>query len=196
MGMLQMSKQCMELKTGFAVTVGPHTSMVYGGPYRRYIDGQRRLIGVKMAAEIDAPCDISIPTQDFSVPDVESMQRGLMDAISAIAAGNDLYVGCMGGVGRTGLFMGCLLKSMQDAGNDCIGEADDPVVVVRELYASHAIETEEQKAYVRGFPSAPVVERIRAYDPKVEIVEVQVVRHVPVAMSPWASLKALFGFKA
>lgn len=196
MGLLQAAKEKMDLTTGFMVQVGPHASMVYGGPFRRYIHGQRRLVGVKMAKEIDAQHDISIPTRDFSVPSVEAMQEGLIGAIDAIVTGHDIYVGCMGGIGRTGLFMGCLLKSLIDAGQFItVADDEDPVMLTRALYSGHAIETDEQMEYVREFPTGPVVEHINdilARYNKVVMMEVPVKVEVP--MSPWQSIKHLLGF--
>ena len=98
---------------------------------------ERRLVGVKMAVEINKFHHISVPTEDFSIPSVEDMQLGLMEAYDYMAKGNDLYVGCMGGIGRTGLFMGCIAKLMQDCGNVGFQKSlntGDPVRWVRENY--------------------------------------------------------------
>lgn len=194
-GLRQSNSQLMGLTKGFMVTVGPHRAMIYGGPYRQYIPGQRRLVGVKMAKEIEADHDIDIPTKDFSVPNVGALQQGLSDAIRHIALGNDVYVGCMGGIGRTGLFMGCLLKALHDAAPEEFEAPFDPVMMTRELYSSHAIETAEQMDYVREFPTEPVVATYRQYAPSLsrEVVHTETIKYVQ--MSPWNSLKALLGFK-
>lgn len=142
----------MNLSAGMPVTVGPWSGMIYGGPYRKYIPGQRRLIGIKMAAELDCPCDINIPTEDFSVPDVQDMGRGLIGAVQALSSGKDVYVGCMGGVGRTGLFMGCMAKLMLDEG--FLPPGTNVIQYVREAYMPYAIETKEQQAYVTGFDTS------------------------------------------
>ena len=145
----------MRLDRGIPVQFGNHVGYIYGGPYRAYKHGTRRLIGIKMAAEIDHPHDVSVPTKDFSVPDESLMQEGLIKALYAISCGQDAYVGCMGGIGRTGLFMGCMVKSLQDA---CLWEEEvDPVMAVRNLYQPTAIETVAQMKYVRNFDSSPVV---------------------------------------
>lgn len=156
----------MNLRNGIPFSFGPLQTTVYGGPYRSY-SPDRRLVGVKMAAEINMDCDVSIPTEDFSVPDHEDMIDGLCSALSFVAAGNDLYVGCMGGIGRTGLFMGCLTKVLMDF-EELYPEMvlaeraaiTDPVAFVRKHYKGSAIETEAQRKYVREFPTHRVLAHI------------------------------------
>lgn len=177
------------------VRIGPFHSLVYGGPYRDYRPGQRRLVGVKMAVEIDAPHDISIPTKDFDVPLVMTLTSGLKQACTAIAEGNDLYVGCMGGVGRTGLFMACLVKCLSAAG--MMGHIY-PVDYVRKNYNNHAVETAQQMEYVEDFDTTPVVEHISwlldRYKVVVKVPGVvrEVVREVP--MTVWQSIATMLGF--
>lgn len=114
-------------------------ALVYGGPYRNKPD---YMFGVKMAVEIQKPCDVSIPTKDFQVPSVFAVDEGLIDTLQAIRAGKDVYVGCMGGIGRTGLFLAIIAKAMG---------IKDPVAYVRAHYYAHAVETDEQKQYVADY---------------------------------------------
>lgn len=171
----------MRLSLGMPVQFGPIKGMVFGGPFREYVPGTRRLVGVKMAAEIDHPHDISIPTHDFSIPDDEEMMAGMLAAITALHKGNDIYAGCMGGIGRTGLFMGCMAKLMadwematnEDGGLDVV--LVDPVKYVRHHYKSHAIETQEQQSFVRGFNTDEAVVHLqdllgcRVKEPEVQV---------------------------
>jgi len=113
--------------------------VVAGGPYRLKPPGY---IGVKMAKEIQAPAEIDIPTRDFDTPPAAEMDHGLRQAVNRILLGQPLYVGCMGGIGRTGLFLAILAKAF--------GEPD-PVAYVRKNYMGHAVETLEQKAYVAAY---------------------------------------------
>lgn len=150
----------MKLVLGMPVKFGPLKGMIYGGPFKEYVPGTRRLVGVKMAAEINHPHDISIPTEDFSIPDECDMKVGINLALKALVEGNDIYAGCMGGIGRTGLFMGCMAKLMADwhlmTGEHWLDpDLFDPVKYVRHYYKAHAIETQEQQAFVRGFDTAP-----------------------------------------
>lgn len=105
------------------------------------------MFGVKMAKEIDMPCDVSVPTADFKTPPVQSMQEGVRKTLEAMARGERVYVGCMGGIGRTGLFMACLAKALG---------VDQPVAWVRKHYIPHAVETKEQGEYVRKFDIVPL----------------------------------------
>ena len=112
---------------------------VFGGPYHQK---PSKMVGVRMAAEIDAPAHIVVPTRDFSVPDIEAMTDGIDEAVSHILLGRQVYVGCMGGIGRTGLFLAVLAKAF---------DVPDPVAYVRRHYLAHAVETQQQRQYVAEF---------------------------------------------
>lgn len=156
----------MNLQNGIPFSFGPLQTTVFGGPYRKF-SPDRRLVGVKMAAEINMDCDVDIPTEDYSVPDHTDMVNGLCAALSFVAAGNDLYVGCMGGIGRTGLFLGCMTKVLMDFETSypelVLVEKvaiRDPVAFVRKHYKGSAIETDEQRSYVRNFDTQEVLDHI------------------------------------
>lgn len=117
-----------------------------GGPFtqlHRDLYGRDGYFLVKMAKEIDLPCDASVPTVDFSLPDDKLLKPALKAAINAHLAGKIVAVGCMGGTGRTGLFFGVL--------SAILNRNVDPVVFTRSQYKSHAIETDAQMEYVRKF---------------------------------------------
>jgi hypothetical protein len=114
--------------------------MVTGGPYLAKPEG---LLGVKMAKEINADCDVDIPTQDFQTPDRGQMIEGMLTALLGhFALDERIYVGCMAGKGRTGLFMATLAY---------LSGEDDPVAFVRQRYYAHAVETPAQERYVKSF---------------------------------------------
>ena len=137
----------MSIEAGINIELGSIKSRIYGGPYRKSPVGARRMKLVKMAEEIEMTCDIDIPIEDYGVPEDDTMTIGVVKAIVAMANGNDLYAGCMGGIGRTGLFMGCMAKVMLDYTKS----KEDPVSFVRKQYMRHTIETAEQLDYVREF---------------------------------------------
>ena len=89
--------------------------------------------------------DILLPTPDFGVPDQAALQDAVGRTLAALAAApsRPLFVGCRAGIGRTGLFLGCLLRAS--------GLEGDPVAELRRLYHPHAAETPEQEAVIRGF---------------------------------------------
>jgi len=131
------------LGNGFlTIRVGHINSIVVGGPY---LDKPTHYLGIKMAKEIEAPCQVNIPTADFSVPDVKQLRRGLLQALALMAQDKDLYVGCMGGIGRTGLFLAALAKVMKAGGHL---RDRDPIEYVREEYLSTALETREQQHFI------------------------------------------------
>jgi hypothetical protein len=122
-----------------------------GGPFR---ECPRNYFGVKMAAEIPARAGydhVDIPTRDFCVPDMTTLYKGLETAVAALVAGTPLYVGCMAGKGRTGLFMAVLAKAFG---------VKNPVEYVRANYYAHAVETADQYAFVSAFPVLPNVRKM------------------------------------
>lgn len=154
-------KTSMKLAAHMPIQFGRVKANIYGGPFPEYVPGQRRLVSVKLAAEIDLPHDIGIPTQDFNVPDFPTMHEGVHKALEAILQGNDIYAGCKGGVGRTGLFMACMAKvmlaydpSIQIPEPPALGRAENlppAVKYVRATYLDHAVETATQQRFVESF---------------------------------------------
>ena len=112
---------------------------IIGGPYHHKPDDH---FGIKMAAEIEADHDVSIPTEDFSIPAPADLDVGLRKSLMVIARKEKVYCGCKGGIGRTGLFFGALMKAL--------GE-EDPVGYVRGNYKGHAIETKAQQKMVNEY---------------------------------------------
>ena len=49
------------------------------------------------------------PIRDVDIPTDDEMRRTLAEIRAALDAGETVYVHCMGGVGRTGTVVGCLL---------------------------------------------------------------------------------------
>ena len=122
--------------------------VVFGGPYDEKPYG---MFGVKMAKEIHLPADVDIPTRDFHVPDKKTLQRGINATVKAILAGENVYVGCMGGRGRTGLFLSILAKAFGQR---------NPVEYVRKNYYHQAVETTPQYRFVTNFP-IPLAAKVR-----------------------------------
>lgn len=125
------------------VIIGKQVHILMGGPY---VNKPAHYYGVKMAAEIDKPCHIDIPTRDFNIPDEKVFLRGIVEGYVRMLKGQHLYVGCMGGIGRTGLYMAGMAKVMYMA-----GYINQPVVeYVREYYLSHAVETTQQIQFINN----------------------------------------------
>jgi len=134
------------------LNAGKLTMHIYGGPY---FNRPPEMYGVNMAAEIDHPADVRVETKDFCVPSQDLMYTALSKAITAsFKDKKSIYAGCMGGIGRTGLFMALMAKVF---GEEC------PVEFVRANYKAHAVETIEQKTYVKTFPVEKLKWKIRYY---------------------------------
>ena len=177
----------MKLTKGIPFEFHTIRGYIYGGPFKAFEPGTRRLVGVKMAEELDFIHDIDIPTRDYSVPDPQDMEDGMIEALQALHDGHDIYVGCMGGIGRTGLFMGCMTKLLIDL--EALPEASDPVAYVRKHYIPHAIETSDQQTYVRTFDTTKVqAEAMRLVARPVQIVTQEVIKVMtPLEwLFPWA----------
>ncbi len=126
---------------------------IFGGPYR---DRPSDIPGVCMAAELgNLPNDVFIPTADYNVPDVEVLVNGMLDAYDMALTHGRLYVGCWGGIGRTGLFMACFMRAVVP--NDL---SDLIILALRGTYNKHAVETDEQVEFVHNFPAKRVRRRM------------------------------------
>lgn len=89
--------------------------------------------------------DILLPTPDFGTPEPEALRQAVRNTLAAMAEAPErpVFIGCLAGLGRTGLFMACLAKAS--------GIEEDPVLFIRRVYHPHAVETPAQQALVRGF---------------------------------------------
>lgn len=128
--------------------------VLLAGPYWRRPPG---VAGFLLAAEnIADPRIASLLIEDFGVPDSGADARAaLMRALILMRSGAQLYVGCTGGLGRTGLFL-ALLTKVQFASYQ--GAWGDPVAHVRATYHPWAVETREQEGFIRWFNPWPVVD--------------------------------------
>lgn len=113
---------------------------LYGGSFFHAPD-ENKFFTINLMKEHPLPCSKYIPITDFSQP---LTPNEFVEAFEDILGQEkDVYVGCFGGRGRTGLFMSCFLKY--------IGE-QSPLRRVREEYHPHAVETEGQWLFLCDFP--------------------------------------------
>jgi hypothetical protein len=112
---------------------------------------------VKMAPEIRGiPCDFAVDCPDFGVPDRDDFTLALVKSIyMASYRGMKIFVGCHGGIGRTGMFVAAFAK--------CMGFTGDPVGFARVKYDSRAVETKEQMAFVGSIDEVDVLLRVIQY---------------------------------
>lgn len=126
--------------------MGPVKTKIYGGPFKNIPAG---FFGVCLQAEHqpDLTKHAWVPIPDFGVPkDDKEMFDALCKAIDEMAKRNATYVGCMGGQGRTGIFLALLVRVCNPTWS-----GQKAIEYVREHYLSHAVETKEQEIYVMDF---------------------------------------------
>ncbi len=85
---------------------------------------------------------------DFGLPaDGDRAVAQIRAAFARAVGGEEVEVGCLGGLGRTGTVLACMATI---AGVD----TDDAVSWVRANYDARAVETREQEGWVRWFAGA------------------------------------------
>jgi hypothetical protein len=137
------------LEVRLGILFGCHTLKFTGGPFDSF-DPKPGWFGICVRAERVNKDAVSfhLPIIDFSVPkDDELVRQALIAAYRAALSGKSVYIGCMGGYGRTGLFLALLAK---------VAGYSSPVSYVRANYVSRAVETDAQLKYVTHFNVLPV----------------------------------------
>lgn len=117
------------------------------GPYRERVRGT---YGVKLAPEAQGQCDLLVPIPDYGVPKQDDFEVALARIIRAAETGQVVYVGCMGGIGRTGMVLAGLRRVLCRKGG---GEA---IAWARANYLGHTIETRDQERLVCAFDAGRV----------------------------------------
>jgi len=116
---------------------------ITGGPYDAYPGQPSFGVCVRTEQTQGRVMDVHLSIEDFSVPRYEDeVLEALEETIRAGLAGRQIYIGCMGGWGRTGLLMALLVKALG---------VEEPVNFIRQHYTPRAVETQEQQFYVKNF---------------------------------------------
>jgi hypothetical protein len=112
-------------------------------PYDNVLRELARERGISAAYE-------RMPIRDVSVPTRDEMREILTAIRTALRAGETVYVHCMGGVGRTGTVIGCLLVEDGVRPTEVV---DELATLRRDTKRAHRIspETAQQRAFVRGW---------------------------------------------
>ena len=117
--------------------------VLHGGPYAAHPAG---MFGVCLLEQPPrrGTADLWYPIPDFSVPACASAvtDSTLRNVLLQLLEGRPVYVGCLGGKGRTGLFLALIAKVLG---------AEDPVDYVRVNFHAHAVETRQQEQWVDDF---------------------------------------------
>lgn len=119
------------------------------GPYRERFPGT---YGVRLTedGQLNLPCDFHFPIRDFDVPTPQEFQAALIRVIGLAVKGEVPYVGCFGGIGRTGMFAAGLVRVLKDV------TGPEAVQWVRANYLGHAVETKAQHALIANFDADAV----------------------------------------
>lgn len=95
---------------------------------------------------------LRFPIRDHSVPKSDQQIRDTLDAIDNHLARSDIvYVHCWGGVGRTGLVVGCWLARHGLAGDQALNRLDELWQSCPKSRYMESPETNAQKATVRNW---------------------------------------------
>lgn len=87
--------------------------------------------------------ELLYPIQDMGVPaDLDNFTKLLDWTLENITAGKKVFCGCIGGHGRTGLFLTALVLRTEF-------EVDDALKFVREKYCKKAVESSEQIEWLK-----------------------------------------------
>lgn len=141
---------------GVPIQIGNLAAKVYGGPYR---DRARSMWGVLVADNVKEQAHIKVPIKDFDIPDPTDVEVAILSLLVLLKKHPRAYIGCGAGLGRTGTFMACLLRTVTIAQ----GCSDyDPVIMVRAWYHKNAIETKEQEVFSRTFDCRRIMPGVKA----------------------------------
>lgn len=130
---------------------GDRFGFLTAGPTRALPDDMRL---IRCAAEISVSKDrvaIDIATKDFQPFDDDALRRGIAECMTLMDLGVPLYVGCMGGTGRTGTFLAALVAQHPAM------SGTDAITYIRQVYRAGAVETTEQGQQVIRMASEPPV---------------------------------------
>lgn len=144
-----------------------HHFNIFAGPYRLR---PQNTFGVLVAAEINNECNIKLHLRDFGVPSLGQTidwQKGVELTIRAGLRGDRPYVGCMGGLGRTGLMLASVAKAL--------GE-EHPVLWIRTRYRREAVETVEQQRFIEALDVEPIRAALRRR---------RLLRRLTLGLVPW-----------
>lgn len=93
---------------------------------------------------------VKFPIPDVSIPRSKASTVSILDAIDeAIRKGNLVYVHCWGGVGRTGLIVGCWLARHGQKGQSALDTLNEMWQQCAKSKSRRSPETREQEEFIR-----------------------------------------------
>ena len=95
----------------------------------------------------DAHIHFRLPIKDFDVPPIRDAALAIAWVVwQGIIRRKMVYIGCMGGTGRTGVLLALLARVTSSE------DGPDAIKYIRRVYRAGAVETKEQEQFVRSFP--------------------------------------------
>jgi protein tyrosine/serine phosphatase len=118
-------------------------------PYENILKEQAEIYGVNASYH-------RFPIRDYSVPSSETMTAILNTIDKSINGGGCVYVHCWGGVGRTGMAVGCYLIRHGKPNEEAVAQVDQ-LYKTRPANIRHprSPETDEQIEFVRNWWDDP-----------------------------------------
>ena len=112
------------------------------------------LAALATPGEEGATC-VRVPMVDVGVPSREAMTSALDHIDAALAADRPVYVHCFGGIGRTGMVVGCwLLRHGLAAAGDVVDVLARLRRKDKERVSRRSPETDAQVAFLRAWGRA------------------------------------------
>lgn len=144
------------------------------GEYPRAIDyaeskikmASLRAVGINAFVDLTTPEDrlasyetllddtkrFSFPIADVSIPENHQTTLAILDCIDQqLLAGNNIYLHCWGGVGRTGVVVGCWLSRQGHHGENALHALTELWKRCSKSAYLRSPETQAQKDYVRNW---------------------------------------------
>ncbi len=134
-------------RRGMDLPLGFEKPRVFGGSYRDSPEVLTNNLTIRLEDGINRRCHIDLPIADFSVPAPgfeQRVRRAVELSLFAAARGEEVFVGCMGGTGRTGMILVLMLRELGFEGPEAIA-------YVRKHYKPGAVETHAQERYVAEY---------------------------------------------
>ena len=133
---------------------------VYGGSFLRSPLLGTHIYRVCLAEEItDLKYEHKLPISDFSTPTLRDLVLSLDTVFNHTDGYDEIYAGCMGGYGRTGLFISAMVMVCQTEPNAALARE-----AVRGTIHPYCVETQSQfnllcelEDYLRDMPFSDVV---------------------------------------
>lgn len=122
---------------------------LFAGPFAQAPKNGMKNINLQAEPQMgDAPIHYRLPIKDFNIPEIRPTVFALAWIIfQTVALERFVYIGCMGGVGRTGMILAILIMVITNA------TGQQAVVHLRARYNPHSVETPEQLSFVKLFPT-------------------------------------------